>query len=207
MNEVPDIVLSEAQQRALRSLIAAKSVPGNPLPHHRLLEKMAVLIPCDGISVAVADTSGYLLDVVDLPPTPLGNGDLIVDAVVLSVRNGPDLIVQLAMDRRSKPFSDRDLAILRLLEPVCERLFRERPTPHLPPHLTAQERRVLQLVAAGLSNAQIAERLSIASSTVRKHLEHIYPKLGVTSRLAAAVAFEGRTLPGSERVTPVEKFA
>lgn len=204
---MPDIVLSEAQQRALRSLIAAESVPGSPLPHHRLLEKMAVLIPCDGISVAVADTRGYLLDVVNLPPSHPRDDDLVVDAVVLSFRNGPNLIVQLAIDRHGKPFTGRDLAILRLLEPVCERLFRERPTPQLPPHLTVQERRVLQLVAAGQSNAQIAERLSIASSTVRKHLEHIYPKLGVTNRLAAAVAFDGRTLPDPERVTPVEKFA
>lgn len=127
--------------------------------------------------------------------------DGVVDVVLLTFRNGPDLVVQLAMDRRGRPFTVRDLALLRLLEPVFERLFRERPTPHLPPQLTVQERRVLQLVATGQSNAQIAERLSIAQSTVRKHLEHIFPKLGVSNRLAAAVAFEGRTLPDPERAT------
>lgn len=203
---MPDIVLSDAQQRALRSLIAAETVPGSPLPHPRLLEKMAVLVPCDGIAVAVIDTRGYLVDVVDLPGSP-ADDEMIVDVVLLSFRNGPDLVVQLEMERRAQPFTDRDLALVRLLEPVCERLFRERPTPHLPPHLTGQERRVLQLVAAGLSNAQIAERLGIAPSTVRKHLEHLYPKLGVTNRLAAAVAFEGRTLPDPDEVTPVERYA
>ncbi len=186
--------------------MAAETVPGSPLPHHRLLEKLAVLVPCDGIAVAVADPRGYLLDVVDLPGSP-GNDGLVVDAVVLSFRNGPDLVVQLELDRRAQPFTDRDLALVRLLEPVCARLFRERPAPHLPAHLTVQERRVLRLVAAGLSNAQIAERLGIAPSTVRKHLEHVYPKLGVTNRHAAAVAYEGRALAEPDGVTPVQRYA
>lgn len=198
---MPDIVLSEAQQRALRSLITAETVPGNPLPHPRLLEKMAVLVPCDGIAVAVADMRGHLLDEVDLPGSR-ADDEMVVDVVLLSFRNGPDLIVQLEMHRRAQPFTEGDLALVRLLEPVCERLFRERPTPHLPPHLTGQERRVLQLVAAGLSNAQIAERLGIAPSTVRKHLEHLYPKLGVTNRLAAAVAFQGPPRPWPEPAMP-----
>lgn len=187
---MPDIVLSETEQRALRSLIAAESVPGSPLPHHCLLEKMAVLIPCDTLAVAVTDAEGYLLDAVGLPRPHPEDDDPVVDAVVLSFRNGPDLLIQLAMDRHGRPFTDRDLALLRLLEPICARLFSERPTPHLPPELTDQERRVLRLVAAGQTNAQVAARLGIAASTVRKHLEHIYPKLGVTNRFAAAQAFE-----------------
>ena len=66
---------------------------------------------------------------------------------------------------------------------------------------------MLQLVAVGQSNAEIAARLSIAPCTVRKHLEHIFPKLGVTNRLAAAVAFEGRRLPDPDRVALVKRFA
>lgn len=203
---MPDIVLSEAQQRALRSLIAAEAVPGSPLPDHRLLEKVAVLVPCDGITVMVADARGYLLDVVDLPGSPVDD-EGVVDDVVLNFRNGPDLVVQLELDRRAQPFTDRDLALVHLLEPVCERLFSERPTPHLPPELTVQERRVLRLVATGQSNAQVAARLGIAPSTVRKHLEHIYPKLGVTNRFAAALAFEGRTLPDTDRVPALQRYA
>jgi DNA-binding CsgD family transcriptional regulator len=52
--------------------------------------------------------------------------------------------------------------------------------------LTRREAEVLQLVAMGKENAPIAMELGIAEATVRKHLERIYPKLGVSSRAAAA---------------------
>ena len=55
---------------------------------------------------------------------------------------------------------------------------------------------MLMHVAAGRSNADIADRLFIAESTVRKHLEHSFRKLGVTSRLAAVAALQGRDEPG-----------
>jgi len=48
--------------------------------------------------------------------------------------------------------------------------------------LTASERRVCDLAADGLTNAQIAQRLFVTRSTVEKHLGHAYDKLGVTSR-------------------------
>jgi DNA-binding CsgD family transcriptional regulator len=53
--------------------------------------------------------------------------------------------------------------------------------------LTRREIDVLTWVAAGKTNAETAELLSIAPGTVKKHLEHIYAKLGVTSRTDAAV--------------------
>jgi DNA-binding NarL/FixJ family response regulator len=52
-------------------------------------------------------------------------------------------------------------------------------------HLTPREREVLALVADGLTNADIARRLWVAKSTVAKHLEQAYSKLGVHSRTAA----------------------
>ena len=108
----------------------------------------------------------------------------------LGVRNGSDHVVKLWMVRRTINFSARDRALLALVAPALERLMRERSTSALPPSLTLQERRVLRQVAAGLSNAEIAERLFIAPCTVRKHLENAYRKLGVTNRLAAVVAIE-----------------
>ena len=54
------------------------------------------------------------------------------------------------------------------------------------PRLTAREREILELVAEGKSNAEIAERLWISRGTVRKHLDNIYAKLQVHTRTAAA---------------------
>jgi DNA-binding CsgD family transcriptional regulator len=53
-------------------------------------------------------------------------------------------------------------------------------------HLTAREREVLALIAAGLSNAQIADRLVIAPKTAEHHVGHVLAKLGVRSRAEAA---------------------
>jgi DNA-binding CsgD family transcriptional regulator len=51
--------------------------------------------------------------------------------------------------------------------------------------LTRREREIMEQLGDGQSNAEIASRLCIAPSTVRKHLENIYAKLGVRTRTAA----------------------
>lgn len=53
--------------------------------------------------------------------------------------------------------------------------------------LTEREREVLALVAAGKTNGEIATLLAISARTVQKHLEHIFQKLGVETRTAAAI--------------------
>lgn len=60
--------------------------------------------------------------------------------------------------------------------------------------LTRRERAVLDLVAAGLSNDQIAERLYVSARTVERHLSNVYAKLGVTGKAAraAAAAYQSR---------------
>ncbi len=60
--------------------------------------------------------------------------------------------------------------------------------------LTEREREVLALVAAGKTNGEIATVLAISARTVQKHLEHIFQKLGVETRTAAAV----RALAGAD---------
>ena len=61
--------------------------------------------------------------------------------------------------------------------------------------LTTRETEILGLVAAGLTNATIAERLWISPGTVKKHLDNIYGKLGVANR-TAAVAWTSRPQAG-----------
>jgi DNA-binding NarL/FixJ family response regulator len=57
--------------------------------------------------------------------------------------------------------------------------------PSDPFGLTPREREILDLVAGGATNAQIATALRLSPATVRKHLEHVYGKLGVATRTAA----------------------
>ena len=57
--------------------------------------------------------------------------------------------------------------------------------------LTARERDVMRCVEDGLSNTEIARELWIQPTTVRKHLENIFAKLGVRSRTAALAKLHG----------------
>jgi DNA-binding CsgD family transcriptional regulator len=55
------------------------------------------------------------------------------------------------------------------------------------PDLTARERQVLELLARGLANDQIAERLGISAKTVRNQVSAVFDKLGVSTRAQAIV--------------------
>jgi DNA-binding CsgD family transcriptional regulator len=67
------------------------------------------------------------------------------------------------------------------------------------PRLTPREREILDLVAEGRTNAEIAERLWVSPVTVRKHLENVYAKLGVHTRTAAVALIGGRSRPSEDR--------
>jgi DNA-binding CsgD family transcriptional regulator len=114
-----------------------------------------------------------------------------VDELAIGFRNGVDHVVQYGFLRETTAFSEEDLALLRMLTPALGKLVCERPASGVPSHLTFSERRILHEVAAGRANAEIAESLCVAESTVRKHLENSYRKLGVSSRMAAVARLGG----------------
>jgi DNA-binding NarL/FixJ family response regulator len=97
-------------------------------------------------------------------------------------------------DRSHGDFSDRDVNVLGMVAPHLARIHEttrlRRATAVIEPgtleHLTTRELEILELVAAGLTNAAIGERLWISPGTVKKHLDNVYAKLGVANRTAAA---------------------
>ena len=104
-----------------------------------------------------------------------------------------------------REFTDRQLSLLDAVRPWLE-LYEERRVlvtqvaavraapldQRAAARLSERERQVLDRVADGASNQDIADVLHISPGTVRKHLENIYAKLEVTSR-TAALAYTGRT--------------
>jgi DNA-binding CsgD family transcriptional regulator len=86
--------------------------------------------------------------------------------------------------------TERDVRILELLTPHLVQLYRRaarrRTVPESTDGLTAREYEVMALAREGKSNKEIAATLWVSPNTVRKHLENVYEKLGVSNRTAAA---------------------
>ena len=81
---------------------------------------------------------------------------------------------------------------LRLTQPSAE--LRRRAH-----RLTQRERDVLTLLARGLSNTEVAERLHLAEATVRTHIGHVFAKIGARDRAQAVVfAYEAGIVHAGE---------
>lgn len=107
-------------------------------------------------------------------------------------------VIGIALSRVRSEFSDADRDLLAALRaPLVAGLLRARrryqsrhalteSTAARLGELTEREVRVLELVALGRTNPAIAHALDVSPRTIAKHLEHIYRKLNVTNRAAAA---------------------
>jgi DNA-binding CsgD family transcriptional regulator len=116
----------------------------------------------------------------------------------------------LEVGRSRRDYSVRDVMFLDIMRPSLvgyeahrvlaakvaelQRVRRDAVPDEL---LSVRENEVLDLVAGGATNGQIAEQLWISPATVKKHLENVYAKLEVGSR-TAALAHTGRSMATDE---------
>ena len=106
-------------------------------------------------------------------------------------------LTAIALNRAGRDFSEDDRAVLTALSAPLGNAMRRARDRHTAgaglatagsdglADLTDREIQVLQLAARGGTNLAIARTFDVSPRTVAKHLEHIYRKLGVTSRAAA----------------------
>jgi len=124
--------------------------------------------------------------------------------MAVSLPGPDDLVIGIALNRSRTDFTETDRALLSVLRAPLQRALLRARSRHQAQHglalamshglaqLTNRELEVLQLVALGRTNVAIAHALDISPRTAAKHLEHIYRKLGVTSRAAAVARTAGR---------------
>ena len=83
-----------------------------------------------------------------------------------------------------------------LASAVAARLMQRASSPG--PVVTEREVQILQLLAGGLANKEMARQLFVSEATVKSHLSHIYTKLGVDSRAGAVAAAIDRRIIRAE---------
>ncbi len=109
-------------------------------------------------------------------------------------------LVSFVFNRGGSAFTDRDRDLAEVMRPHLTNLYRlgvaiertrelpaDAPFDRAAASLTPREREVLDWVAAGKTNRDVAAILGASARTVEKHLERIYEKLGVETRTAAVM--------------------
>lgn len=155
----------------------------------------------EGIAVLAATACDVLLADLRLPDAAPG-------ALIRAARaEHPDLVivvlstyatvsdVRTALDAGADGYLVKDTGRIELVEAVRAArrghrlLGRSVPDPGAGPrHPSPRELQVLEMVAAGLTNRQIANRLRLGEATVKTHLQHVCTKLGAVDRASAVAA-------------------
>jgi DNA-binding NarL/FixJ family response regulator len=171
----PDVVLMDIRMPELDGLEATRQIMAGGADGTRVLILTTYDLDHYVYAALTAGASGFLLK--DVTPEHLV-------ASVRLVRSGDALLAPTITRRLIERFAPRDEAKATLHRDLSE--------------LTPRELEVLRLLATGLSNAELADRLTLSATTVKTHVARILSKLGLRDRVQAVVlAYEtGLISPG-----------
>jgi DNA-binding NarL/FixJ family response regulator len=172
----PDVILLDIRMPALDGIEATRAIVASG-SRARILVLTTFDLDEYVYGAVRAGASGFLLK--DVRPSDL------IDAIRLVA--GGNALLGPTVTRR---LLDRFVAAQPQPDPAVA----------LPASLTDREREILHLLAAGLSNAEIAERLVVGETTVKTHVSNLLRKLGVRDRVQAVIlAYEaGIVSPGAQ---------
>jgi DNA-binding NarL/FixJ family response regulator len=163
----PDVVLMDVRMPVMDGIAATRAIIGSGSPARVLV--LTTFDLDEYVYAALrAGASGFLLK--DVPPAELVSA---IHAVA-----GGHAVVAPAVTRRLL-----DAFLPHLPDPATGRA----PAAELLDRLTGREREVLELVARGRSNIEIADALTLSEATVKAHVGRLLAKLGLRDRVQIVV--------------------
>ena len=154
----------------------------------------------DGVTVC-REIRSRMPEVACLMLTSFGDDDALMDAImagaagfVLKQIRGTDLVGAVRTLAAGESMLDPEAAS-RVMKRMRDQTAHSDPLTGL----TAQEKRILELIGEGLTNRQIGERMFLAEKTVKNYISSLFAKLGMERRTQAA-AFAARIFDGLEKV-------
>lgn len=173
----PDVILLDNHLPGVMGVDAIRGLR-EVSPHSRVL-MLTVSEDSQDLATALRNgAQGYLLKTID--------GDLLAQAIRRAARGEPVVSPEL-MGKLVAAFQAQGAPVMDAAPPAA--VVTEAPVlgEECDSPLSPREEDVLREIARGLSNKEIARTLDIAETTVKIHVQHILRKLGLTSRVQAAV--------------------